>query len=295
MARTKIPRWGTNGFVEMESAATIGATIGRDLFWPDGSQVTEAQLRAAATPPTQTDFPVTYWRLVEEIPPNVVALAQTGTTGLYVITGDGASATRALEVELDQLTVDRADGVDGNPLLGLAEVPDSGVGALLAIERDEFGRVTGTRDATITGTFGEIDVADGDAVAGLPTISLADVDDEGGGTLQRTVFDEKGRRTGTSAATTDDLAEGEANRYFTDERARAAAVADAIDPDVTDVAPSQRAVAEAIESIELTPGPPGKDGQIRFTGTGPPPVVIVGASPGDTYLDIVSGDVFKLT
>ena len=42
-------------------------------------------------------------------------------------------------------------------------------------------------------------------------------------------------------------------------------------------------------------GPAGADGQIRYTGIGPPPIVIVGASPGDTYLDLLSGDIYKLT
>lgn len=42
-------------------------------------------------------------------------------------------------------------------------------------------------------------------------------------------------------------------------------------------------------------GVPGKDGQIRFTGRGEPPVVIVGATPGDTYLDLDTGDIYKLT
>ena len=41
-------------------------------------------------------------------------------------------------------------------------------------------------------------------------------------------------------------------------------------------------------------GPAGKDGQIRFTGHGAPPTVIVGASPGDTYLDLDTGDIYKL-
>lgn len=43
------------------------------------------------------------------------------------------------------------------------------------------------------------------------------------------------------------------------------------------------------------PGSPGKDGQIRFTGYGPPPVVIAGAEPADVYLDIATGDIYKLT
>lgn len=48
------------------------------------------------------------------------------------------------------------------------------------------------------------------------------------------------------------------------------------------------------------PGPPGPqgvkgaDGQIRFTGHGPPGVII-GASPNDTYLDLDTGDIYKLT
>ena len=41
-------------------------------------------------------------------------------------------------------------------------------------------------------------------------------------------------------------------------------------------------------------GPAGKDGQIRFTGNGPPPPVIVGSEPGDIYLDLLTGDTYKL-
>ena len=47
--------------------------------------------------------------------------------------------------------------------------------------------------------------------------------------------------------------------------------------------------------IQGPPGPPGHPGQIRFTGNGAPPAVIVGAEPGDTYLDLDTGDIYKLT
>ena len=47
--------------------------------------------------------------------------------------------------------------------------------------------------------------------------------------------------------------------------------------------------------IQGPPGPPGHPGQIRFTGFGAPPLVIIGAEPGDTYLDLATGDVFKLS
>jgi hypothetical protein len=109
-----------------------------------------------------------YWRLIQEIPANVSALAGATGTGLFAITAAGAGALR-----------------------------------------------------TIAGTSGEINVADGDGVAGPPTLSLADVADSGSGTLQKTDFDAKGRKIGTAAATTDDLGEGASNQYYTDARADA--------------------------------------------------------------------------
>lgn len=74
---------------------------------------------------------------------------------------------------------------------------------------------------SIAGTAGEIDVANGDGLPGNPALSLATVADAGGGTLQKTAFDAKGRKTGSSAATTDDLPEGATNLYFTTARVRA--------------------------------------------------------------------------
>ena len=46
-------------------------------------------------------------------------------------------------------------------------------------------------------------------------------------------------------------------------------------------------------AIQGPAGVPGKDGQIRYTGHGAPGV-IVGAEPGDTYLDLLSGEIYKL-
>ena len=69
-----------------------------------------------------------------------------------------------------------------------------------------------------------IDVADGDGVAGNPTIGLAELADAGGGALQKTLRDDYGRLAGTSVATTSDLSEG-GNLYFTDARADARASA----------------------------------------------------------------------
>ncbi len=77
----------------------------------------------------------------------------------------------AFEVVTGELTKDVA--ADGVTTFGLADVADSGAGSLQAITRDAKGRVSGVRSATITGTAEQIDVANGDAVAGVPTLSLA--------------------------------------------------------------------------------------------------------------------------
>lgn len=124
--------------------------------------------------------------------------------------------------------------------IALRALDDSGAGALLAVTRDDFGRVSGTKPATITGTAGRVTVADGDAAAGLPTIDLAPVPDAGGGTLLRIVRDDWGRIIGTSTPTTTDLAEG-ANLYYTDARVR--------DTVLTGLSTASAVVAAATDTI----------------------------------------------
>jgi hypothetical protein len=88
----------------------------------------------------------------------------TGTKGWFPVSGtitvNGAELTKTV-------------GTDGVVTLGLADVPDSGTGTLLATTFDAKGRKTGSKPATITGTAQQIDVANGNAAAGLPTLSLA--------------------------------------------------------------------------------------------------------------------------
>jgi hypothetical protein len=88
----------------------------------------------------------------------------TGTKGWFPVSGtitvNGAELTKTV-------------GADGVVTLGLADVPDSGTGTLLATTFDAKGRKTGSKPATITGTAQQINVANGNAAAGLPTLSLA--------------------------------------------------------------------------------------------------------------------------
>lgn len=62
--------------------------------------------------------------------------------------------------------------VNASGKLDLSQPGNSNAGTLQAVTVDAFGRVTGTRAATITGTANQIDVANGDGSAGPPTLSL---------------------------------------------------------------------------------------------------------------------------
>lgn len=88
----------------------------------------------------------------------------TGDKGWFPVSG-------TITVNDGELT--KTVGPDGVTTFGLADVDDSGTGTLLATTFDAKGRRTGSRPATITGTVQQIDVANGNAAAGLPTLSLA--------------------------------------------------------------------------------------------------------------------------
>jgi len=137
-----------------------------------------------------------------------------GLKGWHAVSGAFADSSNIVQ------SVD-ASGVSSFDLTNLT---DSGTGALLATTFDAKGRKTGSRAATITGTAGRIAVANGDASAGLPTVDLDTLADAGGGALLRFVRDAWGRLSGTSAATTSDLAEG-SNLYFTAVRVLATVLA----------------------------------------------------------------------
>lgn len=87
-----------------------------------------------------------------------------GVKGWYAI-ADALAVTTDLTRAVDPST--------GVSTFGLADLADSGTGALLATTFDAKGRRTGSKAATITGTTNQVNVANGNATAGLPTISLA--------------------------------------------------------------------------------------------------------------------------
>jgi hypothetical protein len=136
-----------NSYATVEHGATVGADVGVNLRLNGVLVRAQDILNIYANPgnPGGTPtYPTTYWRLIQEIPQNVTALANTTTTGLYVVTGTGTSVTREIEPTIGRTTVANGDGLAGNPVVDLAVVPDAGGGSLLKFVRDMWGRVTGT-------------------------------------------------------------------------------------------------------------------------------------------------------
>lgn len=123
--------------------------IGRNSVSTAGTSVVEIQLVGDEAAPGNTEY---------------YGTGPTGQRGFFPI----ASA-----IAVDTGELEKSVGTDGVITLGLADVSNSGTGTLQAVTVDGKGRVTGTKAATITGTAQQINVANGNAAAGLPTLSLA--------------------------------------------------------------------------------------------------------------------------
>jgi len=182
MAGTKIKLKDQLGRVVRVGGGANGATVGKDLRWPDGSLVKVSDIRNPSTDTGSTSgMAATVWKLIREVPANIQKLAKLAGAGF---------TTRGPDGEWYQRSIEAGEGID---------------------------------------------VVDGDGVAGNPTIGLADLPDAGGGALLKIVRDAKGRVSGTSDPTTDDLPEGAVNLYFTDERAAAAAPVQSVNGKTVDV------------------------------------------------------------
>lgn len=207
MTKLRVPIFGaSNKIAWLDDRANEGATVGTDLKWADGSLVKEADIRnGLATTSATLELTTT-----DDL--------QEGQFNFYFTALRAQDAVGGILADSGNVTLTYIGGT--SITADLTDLADTGAGSLLAITRDAKGRVTGTKAATITGTAGRITVAHGDASDGLPTIDLADVSVASGGTLKKRAFDPKGRLSKESAATTDDLAEGATNLWFTAARVR---------------------------------------------------------------------------
>ena len=187
------------------SAGTLSALAAASTaLQPGQADAPGAAAAAQAAANAYTDA-----ELANYTPTSSLGSAAFQPTSAFATAAQGVLATTALQPG-SSISWAWLTGVP-QPIQALASISSTGVYVVTAA-----GTST-TRQ--ITGVAGRISVTDGTGVAGNPTIDLATLADAGGGTLQKTVRDAYGRVSGTSSATTSDLAEG-ANLYFSSERAQ---------------------------------------------------------------------------
>ena len=191
MAGTKIKLKDQLGrVVRVGGDATKGATVGRDLRWPDGSLVQESQVRNAAgststgsstggtTGGSTGGIASTVWKLIREVPANLQKLAALAGAGFTTRGADGEWHQRSITAG-EGIEVENGDGVAGNPVVSLAPVIRPAAATVSAL------RLLSESAAGVS----HLDPDDDDSVAGMLGVSLtagdtgADINIKTGGTI----------------------------------------------------------------------------------------------------------------
>ena len=136
---------------------------------------------------------------------DLTALANTVTTGIYVVTGSGTSTTRSLVAPLAGITISDPSGVGGAPTFALSDdlAQVEGLTGVGYPVRQTGGTWT-TR--TFTGTSGEISVTNGNGDTSNTDIGLATVTQGATGTsFVKVQLDTKGRVINNTAVTQSDI------------------------------------------------------------------------------------------
>ena len=133
--------------VRVGGEATPGATVGRDLRWPDGTIVKLGEIKNPAVDSSTGGMAPTLWKLIREIPANIQKLAKLAGVGFATRGADGEWYQRSI-AEGEGIAVTNGDGVAGDPIVALAELANVGGGALQKTQRDDYGRLAGTSTAT---------------------------------------------------------------------------------------------------------------------------------------------------
>lgn len=95
MTTARVALFGrTNASVVIrDTEATAGAVFGVNLVWPDGSLVTQEDFVGDGEAQSPSDT-IVYWRLIQEVPPNVQQVAGLSVSG-FVRRGSDGSWTAA--------------------------------------------------------------------------------------------------------------------------------------------------------------------------------------------------------
>lgn len=126
--KVRVPIANTPGkTAQIETDATKGATLGVNLYWPDGALVSLEDFAAlAGVDPTQQpeEDGVTLWRLVLEVPENVQAVEVLEDAGIVRRRSDGLWTAAPLSndlIEGENVTLEV--GADGRITISAASPP----------------------------------------------------------------------------------------------------------------------------------------------------------------------------
>jgi hypothetical protein len=139
-----------------------------------GGTVTSVDISASSGGITITGNPITSSGTINlTLDSDLLALANTTTTGLYTVTGTGTSATRSIQGSTGNIVVTNGDGVSGNPVIDLANIGTPVANSFVKITTDIHGRVTATSAVTTSDITALVDSTyvnvNGDTLTGTLT------------------------------------------------------------------------------------------------------------------------------
>lgn len=204
---------------------------------------------------------------------DLAALEGLSSTGIAVRTGADTWAQRVLAVaSTARLTVTDPGGVAGNPTFDLATLTDSGTGALLAITRDAWGRVSGSRAAVI----GDLAIGGGTAAQFL----------RGDGTWSNTLIGGYSLQASGGTVSTINSADANGRLRLTGNGASGQAGLIDLDPNPLD------AVSAATVRLMRSTNTTGATGVQVFAGNNTATVNhFLAGQAGDTSLALTSGNI----
>lgn len=129
--------------VRVAVAGTIGKAVSIETDAPSRAEMNTAiaaAVAAASTSGTSSGFAATLWKLIKEIPSNIVNLASLSGAGLVTRLAPGTFVVRSVaSADADDLVVTNGDGASGNPTIALG--PDTNASLDLAdssIQPEDF-------------------------------------------------------------------------------------------------------------------------------------------------------------
>lgn len=165
-----------NPIIDLEVIGTAGTyeTVTTDAYGRVTSGVTSSSYtlnwsKVVGTPTTLAGYGITDAQSADS---DLTALANIGTTGVYVITGAGTSVTRSLVAPAAGFMITNPAGLAGNITFALT----NDLSALEALSGTGIAVRTATdtwAQRTITGPVAGITVTNGNGVSGNPTLALA--------------------------------------------------------------------------------------------------------------------------